>query len=88
MLKTVKNDINKIYDIKIGRSSNVDKRIKQIQTGNPNKIILIQKYQCKDCNTVERMIHNNYKEKRLEGEWFNFTERDINECKELIQKFY
>ena len=87
IFKTEKIDDNDQYIIKIGRSYNVTERMKQIQTSNPYKISLIQAYKCNDCCILEKMVHNYYKEKRLEGEWFKFTEQDINECKELISKF-
>lgn len=59
--------------------------IKQIQTSNPGKIILVQKYQCRDCSTLERILHNIFKSCKLEGEWFNFDDDKLEECKNAVE---
>lgn len=57
--------------IKIGYTDNVNKRLKQIQTGNPYKLNLLKvingNYE------TERTIHKLFSKDRLEGEWFTPT---------------
>ena len=56
--------------IKIGRSKDPQKRLKQLQTGNPNRLKLIASF--KEKGKEEKYLHevlNNYK---LKGEWFSY----------------
>ena len=59
--------------IKIGKTDNIPKRIKELQTGNPHKLVCIWKlsfispeYQA----YFERSLHNMLEDKMAEGEWF------------------
>lgn len=70
---------------KIGATKHtIDKRIKQLQTGNPSPIELIHTYYTNDHFKVERMLHNYYKDKKYNNEWFQLDAEDvsnfINEC--------
>lgn len=71
-----KDELN--YKIGITRGS-VEKRIKSLQTGNPNEIVLVHKYQTKNYLKVEKWMHRKYAEYRLEGEWFNLTDELVSE---------
>ena len=58
--------------VKIGRATNVGRRLKQIKTMNPStELILVL-----DKN-VELDLHHEYEHKRDIGEWFKLTENDI-----------
>lgn len=56
--------------IKIGRSKNPEKRLKQLQTGNPNKLKLIAEF--KNQGWKEKIIHEKLRLFRLKGEWFSY----------------
>jgi len=56
--------------VKIGVSTNIEKRLKQIQTSCPYKIELFEKANVKDAFGHERALHNQYKKFKLKGEWF------------------
>lgn len=56
--------------IKIGRSKNPQKRLKQLQTGNPNKLKLIYTFEGEGWR--EKIIHERLSYYRLEGEWFDY----------------
>ena len=56
--------------IKVGRSKNPSKRLKQLQTGNPNKLKLIAFF--KGEGWKEKLIHEELKYWRKEGEWFSY----------------
>lgn len=57
--------------IKIGRSINPVKRLKQLQTGNPNKLKLIASF--KNQGWKEKHLHEKLSRFRLEGEWFDYN---------------
>lgn len=69
-----KNDQH--YKIGVTKGS-VEARIKNLQTGNSNEIVLVQKYQTPNFNKVERWLHRVFRECRLEGEWFDLTDEQV-----------
>ncbi len=56
--------------IKIGRSKYPKKRLKQLQTGNPNKLKIIATFDNEGWK--EKILHERLKNFRLEGEWFSY----------------
>lgn len=57
--------------IKIGRSKDPQKRLKQLQTGNPNKLKLIASFEGEGWK--EKILHERLDSFRLEGEWFDYN---------------
>jgi len=55
--------------IKIGRSKNPVRRLKQLQTGNANKLKLIASFE--NMGWREKIIHERLDRWSEEGEWFN-----------------
>lgn len=74
---------------KIGISKNDPKlRLRQLQTGNPNKISLLNYYQSINYLKIERLLHKKYNVKtNAKNEWRTLTNDDvfsfINDCKKL-----
>jgi hypothetical protein len=65
---------------KIGISKNEPKkRLKQLQTGNPNKIDVLKTYESKNYKKVEQWLHSKYSLNRTDSnnEWFKLTDQDI-----------
>ena len=60
-------------NFKIGRSKHPEKRLKQLQTGNPNKLKLILVLE--NQGHREKLLHNrinSWTRKKSKGEWFEF----------------
>lgn len=56
---------------KLGISQNPERRIKQLQTGNPEPLVLLGYFKTQGGEyTDERHLHHAYKAFRLSGEWF------------------
>lgn len=55
----------------------IDKRIKQLQTGCPDEIVLVKKFDCEYYRKVEGWLHRQHGSKRIEGEWFILEDDDI-----------
>lgn len=71
--------------IKIGKANDVVDRLKSLQTGNPNKLELINVIRCKtpeQAFLIESEIHRILSEYRKNGEWFNYNKK-VNEVIEL-----
>jgi hypothetical protein len=76
--------------IKIGITSNFNSRIKSIQTGNPNKIIVLKTYyeDRKNIEYLERKLHFINNDIRLNGEWFKFYDNIENDIHKIILSEY
>lgn len=75
----LKNSEN-IY--KIGVSKDVDKRIKQLQTGYSDDIVLVDKFLSEYPFKIETYLHHRYQVENVKGEWFYLTNEDVNNFKQ------
>ena len=71
---------------KIGfTTTSVNKRIKQLQTGNSVNIIEVFKYQTINYLKVEKILHRLFAPQHKRGEWFSITDEQaftfLDECK-------
>ena len=60
----------------------VEARIDALQTGNPNRLILV--HQMDGGRALEKELHGAYAAKRLSGEWFDLTNKDLKSIKETF----
>lgn len=72
--------------IKVGCSKDINKRYRDLQSQNEhlgytNKLVLLDKILVDNYYDLEQYIHNKFSEKRVINEWFDITEKDINEIK-------
>ncbi len=75
------------HKFKIGWTrGSIDKRIKPMQTGNPNLIECVHLFETEHYIKLETWMHNLHGTKRLEGEWFLLTDEDVNNFKQDCQK--
>ncbi len=64
---------------KIGISDKPDKRLKQVQTGSPQKLVIAFAFRVwnrKFAQVVEAAFHVSHAEQRLNGEWFDLSAKD------------
>lgn len=74
---------------KIGiTKSSIEKRIKTLSTGNPNKIVLISSYQSKNYKDIEKWLHSRYSLNRTtaKNEWFVLTNEQVMNFIETCKK--
>ena len=62
---------------KIGSTNNPDRRQYEIGLQLPEKINRIHSIETDDPSGIEAYWHNRFREKRLEGEWFDLNANDI-----------
>ena len=73
---------------KIGISKNPVKRIRNLQTGNPNKIILLNQYLTNNYLKVEQWMHRKYSNQTTDvnNEWRTLSNEQvfsfISDCEE------
>ena len=75
--------------LKIGIANNPRKRLRTLQTGNPHKLKILNKYYCiRNANEIEKKVHYLLKPYHVRGEWFKCTFNDADTAiKECIQRY-
>jgi len=68
---------------KIGASTQVDNRVKQLATLPPFDIELLHTIQTDDMYKLESELHERYADKRKNGEWFELEPDDVEYIKSL-----
>lgn len=69
--------------VKIGRSINPEIRVKAFQF-YPFSAEIICYYFFKDCEVAEKKAHDFFTKKRIGGEWFRFSKKDIERAQSFI----
>ena len=77
-------NVEKTNLYKIGKSINVESRLNQIQTSTPFKLLLHKSYKCNNYDKIEKNLHGIYKDKKVQGEWFNLSYSDLNYIDEYM----
>jgi len=62
---------------KIGETNDVPRRIKDLQTGNPFRIIEEKSIESEACNMLEHYLHGKYSPQRVGIEWFKFSDKEF-----------
>ena len=72
---------------KIGISKCPRNRIKQNQTGNPDRLKIIEVYESENARKIETALHNQYAYTKNVGEWFDLSVSDesdfLKNCKRI-----
>ena len=78
-------EINEENKYKIGstRAKNVNNRLKQLQTGNSNELFIKESFETDYPFKLEQMLHNHFKYSNVIGEWFELTNDEIKNFKEI-----
>lgn len=63
---------------KIGVSKNVERRVKQLQTGNAEPIEIIRTFLSDYPYKVESVLHRKFQREHVHGECYYLSEKDIN----------
>ena len=66
---------------KIGCSKDASQRYKQIRVQMPYKTEEVHVIETDDPSGIEAYWHNRFKDRRLEGEWFNLSASDVKAFK-------
>lgn len=73
---------------KIGYTKNdVNKRVKQLQTGNHEEITIRYVFETKFGMKVERALHNVLASKRTLGEFFDLDAKDVSNFMDLCYRY-
>lgn len=81
-----------VYKIGFTKQS-PERRVKNLQTGNPYKMVLVDAYESNIASNIESVMHSYFKHKKnnteegfnLLGEWFILDKIDIDRFKSTCQ---
>lgn len=62
---------------KIGRTQSPANRFRVYSTENPHGLTLIACEPVEDCFAFERFLHDWYADRRVVGEWFRLTQKEV-----------
>lgn len=65
--------------LKIGVAKNVERRAKQLQTGNPETILIEYQRERKDAYKLENHLHRKFSKQRVSGEWFDANALEVRD---------
>lgn len=80
------NDENK-YKIGSTKCKDINKRLKQLQTGNSNPLFIKSYFETSRPFRLESMLHNKFKEYNVIGEWFELNDENIKKFKEECERY-
>ena len=82
-------EINSDNKYKIGstRVKSINKRLKQLQTGNSNELFIKSFYETDKPFKLETMLHNRFKDNNVIGEWFEMKEDEIKAFTDVCDNF-
>lgn len=74
------------YKIGSTKAKDVNKRLKQLQTGNSSELFIKESYETEHPFKLEKMLHNHFKSSNLIGEWFELSESDTEAFKAVCEE--
>jgi len=72
---------------KIGKTRNLESRIVEIQCANPFEVRLFSQYCVDDMAFVESVLHCQFQEQHIRGEWFDLSHDDLNKIDNLVKPY-
>lgn len=86
-MSTDSDGLKELFKIGITKSS-IEKRIKSLTTGNPNKIILLNSYNSKNYKEIEKWLHTKYSlsKTQSDNEWFFLTDEQVINFTDTCEK--
>jgi len=87
----IENTIGNETRYKIGYTNNLERRKKQLETGNPGEMNIIKSFFTKWNRKLESRIHKKFLINNIKNEWFILNNNDIdsfiNECIKMEDNF-
>ena len=74
------------FKIGMTRQKDINKRIKELQTGNPYEIWLHSYYETEYPSKIEKMMHARHMLSNIKNEWFDLTVEQVIEFKNNCKK--
>lgn len=82
----IENVIGNEVNHKIGFTTNLVRRLKELKTGNPGTMDIINYYETKWNQKLEFGVHREFKTNNTKGEWFKLSDNDVHNFKSICEK--
>lgn len=76
---------NGVYKIGVTRNISGNKRLKTLQTGNAAELRLVHSIHYQYPFRLEKLLHQHFQDKRVNGEWFRLDKEDEEAFNEICQ---
>lgn len=80
-------DNRNTFKIGVTKKQNIEKRKKELQTGNSNELYINRYFETKYPYKLEKMLHRHFHNKKLINEWFSLDNDDIKSFKEICSHY-
>jgi len=78
-----------LEEYKIGfTKGNVEKRLKNLQTGCPSELVLVECFESEFSTKIESSLHFMWDHYRVSGEWFYFPNNEQNKFNQLCEQLH
>lgn len=71
--------IQSVEYFKIGIANDLESRLAQLQTGNPNELVIESCYEFSNAQAIETVLHQKFNSVRKHGEWFRLSNQNLRE---------
>lgn len=71
---------------KIGIAASVERRATDLQTGCPFPVEIIGQWAHGEVRKIERQLHEMFGHKKIRGEWFSLSDRDVDDIREYFKR--
>jgi len=75
------------YKIGSTRCKDINKRLKQLQTGNSEELYVKECFETMHPFKLEKMLHNRFRSSNLIGEWFDLSKCDVEAFKKVCEQY-
>ncbi|MFG6094290.1 GIY-YIG nuclease family protein [Leptothoe sp. ISB3NOV94-8A] len=72
--------------VKIGNSRSVNKRLKELQTGNSHPLKVLATQKSDDCERLEGYLHGMFAEQHCLGEWYELDDGHIATATSVLER--
>ena len=86
----ISSEIEGVKHYKIGYTKReVSERIRELKTGNCGEFEIIKVYEPEDfAVSIEKSLHRHFSSKKVNGEWFELSDGDVDDFENLCENFY
>lgn len=74
------------FKIGMTKQKTIEKRIAELQTGNPNEIFISTYHKTEYPEKVEKMMHGRYSHSNVRNEWFDLNVEQVLKFNEECEK--
>jgi len=86
ILTDEKTSYVKVGLVKENEGRNSEDRLSEHQTGNPRELSVVKEIETPAVSEIEKMLHGLFATNRVSGEWFHFTDDQLNQCIEVAEE--